>query len=58
MNRVDVWCSKVEEKLEEADIGTLIHGILFAYQKTVEEILGTGAAIFCASSIRYHQKNQ
>jgi len=36
----------MEEKLEEADIGTLLHGILFAYQKTVKNILGTGAAIF------------
>ncbi|MEM3626639.1 MAG: hypothetical protein QXZ25_01285 [Candidatus Bathyarchaeia archaeon] len=35
-----------EEKLEEADIGTLLHAILFAYQKAVKDILGTGAAIF------------
>jgi len=37
---------KMKERLEEADIGTLLHGILFAYQKTVKDILGTGSAIF------------
>ena len=36
----------MEEGFEEADIGTLLHGILFAYQKTVKDILGTGSAIF------------
>jgi len=36
----------MEERLEEVDIGTLLHGILFAYQRTVKDILGTGAAIF------------
>lgn len=40
------WCPKIEERLEEADIGTLLHGILFAYQKTVKDILGTEAATF------------
>lgn len=36
----------MEESLDEADIGTLLHGILFAYQKAVKDTLGTGAAIF------------
>jgi hypothetical protein len=36
----------MKERLEEADIGTLLHGILFAYQKAVNDILGTGSAIF------------
>jgi hypothetical protein len=36
----------MKERLEEADIGTLLHAILFAYQKAVKDILGTGAAIF------------
>jgi len=36
----------MKERLEGADIGTLLHGILFAYQKSVKDILGTGSAIF------------
>jgi hypothetical protein len=36
----------MKERLEESDIGTLLHGILFAYQKSVKDILGTGSAIF------------
>ena len=36
----------VQKKLDPMDIGTLLHGILFAYQKSVKEIMGTGAAIF------------
>jgi hypothetical protein len=36
----------MEKKLEAEDIGTLLHGILFAYQKSVKDILGTGASIF------------
>jgi len=34
------------ESLDQLDIGTLLHGILFAYQKSVKDILGTGSAIF------------
>jgi len=37
---------KMKEGLDQSDIGTLLHGILFAYQKTVKDTLGTGAAIF------------
>lgn len=36
----------MEEGLDQLDIGTLLHGILFAYQKAVKDILGTGAAVF------------
>lgn len=36
----------MEKRLDEEDIGTLLHEILFAYQKSVKDILGTGAAIF------------
>ncbi len=38
--------SQMEEKLDQSDIGTLLHGILFAYQKSVKDLLGTGAAVF------------
>ncbi len=34
------------KKLDPMDIGSLWHGILFAYQKSVKEVLGSGAAIF------------
>lgn len=37
---------KMKESLDPLDIGTLLHGILFAYQKTTKDTLGTGAAIF------------
>lgn len=37
---------KMKEGLDPLDIGTLLHGILFAYQKTTKDTLGTGAAIF------------
>lgn len=36
----------MEERLEEAEVGTLLHGMLFAYQKSAKDILGTGSAIF------------
>ena len=32
--------------LDYNDVGTLLHGTLFAYQKAIKEILGTGSAIF------------
>lgn len=32
--------------LDPEDVGTLLHGILFAYQKTAKDTLGSGAAIF------------
>jgi len=35
-----------QKKLDPMHIGSLLHGILFAYQKCVKEILGTGATIF------------
>ena len=35
-----------QKTLDPQDIGTLLHGILFAYQKSMKEILGTGATIF------------
>ena len=35
-----------QKKLEPQDIGTLLHGILFAYQKSLKKVLGTGDAIF------------
>jgi len=34
------------KKLDPQDFGSLLHGILFAYQKSVKEILGSGATIF------------
>jgi len=34
------------ESLSQEDVGTLLHGILFAYQKSVRDILGTGSAVF------------
>ncbi len=37
---------KTEKRLEELDIGTLFHCILFAYQKSLKDILGTGSAVF------------
>lgn len=46
MNNKGAWCPKMEEKLDPLDIATLLHGILFAYQKAVKGILGTGSAIF------------
>lgn len=36
----------MKECLDPLDVGTLLHGILFAYQKTTKDMLGTGAAIF------------
>lgn len=36
----------MKEGLDPLDVGTLLHGILFAYQKTTKDTLGTGAAIF------------
>ena len=36
----------MKKGLDQADIGVLLHGILFAYQKIAKETLGTGAAIF------------
>jgi hypothetical protein len=35
-----------QKKLDPLDIGSLFHAILFAYQKSVKEILGSGATIF------------
>src|SRR3989337_4611413 len=35
-----------QKKLDPQDIGTLLHGILFAYQKSLKKVLGTGDAIF------------
>ena len=32
--------------LTELDVGTLFHCILFAYQKALKDILGTGSAVF------------
>ena len=32
--------------LSPEEVGTLFHGILFAYQKSMRDILGTGAAVF------------
>ncbi len=32
--------------LNPEEIGTLFHGILFAYQKSMRDILGTGSAVF------------
>jgi len=36
----------MKECFDPSDVGTLLHGILFAYQKTTKDMLGTGAAIF------------
>lgn len=36
----------MEKSLDQLDIGTLLHGILFAYQKSLKDILGTGSATF------------
>ena len=35
-----------QKNLNPQEIGCLLHGILFAYQNSVKEILGTGATIF------------
>lgn len=35
-----------EESLDQKDMATLMHGTLFAYQKAVKDILGTGSAVF------------
>lgn len=37
---------EAEKHLELVAVSSLFHGILFAYQKSVREILGTGHAVF------------
>ena len=46
MSEQQVTVHDSQKKLDPMDIGSLLHGILFAYQKSVKEILGTGATIF------------
>lgn len=36
----------MEKRLDQLDIGTLLHGILFAYQKSLKDTLGIGSAVF------------
>ena len=42
---VEISC-KDSVALSYEDIGTLLHGTLFAYQKAVKDVLGTGSAVF------------
>ena len=37
---------KPSATLDYNDVGTLLHGMLFAYQKAVKDVLGTGSAVF------------
>ena len=46
MSEQQVTVHDSQKKLDPMDIGCLLHGILFVYQKSVKEILGTGATIF------------
>lgn len=46
MESITVGDVETRKGLTELDIGTLFHCILFAYQKAMKDILGTGSAVF------------
>ena len=37
---------KPKATIDYNDVGTLLHGTLFAYQKAIKEFLGTGSSVF------------
>lgn len=46
MESITVSGVETRRGLTELDFGTLFHSILFAYQKALKDILGTGSAVF------------
>lgn len=46
MESITVGDVETRKGLTELDVGTLFHCILFAYQKALKDILGTGSAVF------------
>jgi len=51
MESITVSGVETRKGLTELDVGTLFHCILFAYQKALKDILGTGFCGFCAPCV-------